>query len=77
MMTTLDLPEELVFQAKSAALLRKTTLRHLVICGLEREIRNPTAPMPSPLRGLLDLNAAPWGNTSADEYVADLREGWE
>ena len=77
MKTTLDLPEELVFQAKSAALLRKTTLRQLVIHGLEREIANPATPMPSPLQGLMDLNAAPWTDTAADAYVANLREGWE
>jgi hypothetical protein len=74
--TTIDLPEELVLQAKTAALLRKTTLRNLVLRGLEREIQHPSPAKETPLRALLSLEADLWTGTSADAYVETLRRDW-
>jgi len=76
MKTTIDMPEDLVLEAKTAALSRKTTLRSLVLRGLRREIQNPSLEPESPIRGLLDLDTDLWRNTSADRYVKSLRKDW-
>ena len=76
MKTTIDLPDDLALRAKTVALSRKTTLRNLVVRGLEREIRNPSPEPTSPIRGLLNLDARVWKDTSSDEYVETLREDW-
>ncbi|MFZ4597235.1 MAG: hypothetical protein ACOYNN_01190 [Terrimicrobiaceae bacterium] len=41
MKTTVDLPEELVYRAKIAAAQRKTTLKELVVLGLDYAISHP------------------------------------
>lgn len=41
MKTTLDLPDDLLIEAKTLAVRRKTTLRALVESALRREIRPP------------------------------------
>jgi hypothetical protein len=75
--TTIDLPEELVLQAKQAALLRRLTLRTLVLRGLQRELQNPSPEEVSPLRALLCLDSTVWAQTSPDSYVEQLRKDWE
>jgi hypothetical protein len=75
MKTTVDLPDLLVFRAKQAALSRKTTLRELIACGLEREIQSPSGERP-PWEALLGLDPEPWKKVDADTYVADLRKDW-
>jgi hypothetical protein len=47
MKTTLDLPDDLLIEAKSLAARRKTTLRAIVESALRREIR-PAAEMDNP-----------------------------
>ena len=47
MNTTLDLPDDLLIEAKSLAARRKTTLRAIVESALRREIR-PAAEMDNP-----------------------------
>lgn len=47
MKTTLDLPDDLLIEAKSLAVRRKTTLRAIVESALRREIR-PAAEMDNP-----------------------------
>ena len=47
MKTTLDLPDDLLIEAKSPAARRKTTLRALVESALRRELR-PVAEMENP-----------------------------
>jgi hypothetical protein len=76
MKTTVDLPEELVYQAKQVALSRKITLRTLVLRGLQQEILNPTPEVISPLRTLLSLNTTLWEQTNPDFYVEELRKDW-
>jgi hypothetical protein len=76
MKTTIDLPEELVFEAKRVALARKVTLKNLVERGLLHEIRNPSADPLTPLQSLRGLDASLWSETSADEYVEALRKDW-
>ncbi len=46
MRTTLDLPDELLKQAKIKAVERGTSLRHLVGAALERELNRPSEPKP-------------------------------
>ena len=49
MKTTLELPDELLAEAKAVALRRKTTLRSMFEHALRREIGSPTgAESPSP-----------------------------
>lgn len=47
MKTTLDLPDDLLMEAKTLAIRRKTTLKALVESALRREIR-PAAEMENP-----------------------------
>lgn len=44
MKTTVDLPDELLREAKKVAVDRDTSLRELVIRGLEHEIHTPPNP---------------------------------
>ena len=76
MKTTFDLPEELVLQAKKVALSRKTTLRSLVLRGLQRELQSPTPEFKSQIATLLAVDTAVWANVSPDSYVQTLRENW-
>ncbi len=76
MKTTIDLPEELVFEAKRTALARKTTLKNLVERGLLREIQSPSPAPLSPLQSLRALDSSVWSGTSADHYVTELRKNW-
>jgi hypothetical protein len=48
MKTTIDLPDSLLYQAKVAAARRRTTLKDLVVEGLERVIQSPTASVVAP-----------------------------
>jgi hypothetical protein len=47
MKTTLDLPDELLIEAKATAARRRITLRELVTRAVERELR----PVPAPQEG--------------------------
>lgn len=76
MKTTIDLPDELVREAKRAAIARGTTLRSLVLRGLQREIQTPSGDSVCPIRSLLDLDADVWRGIAADRYVETLRSGW-
>lgn len=76
MKTTFDLPDELVSRAKMVALSRKTTLRSLVLKGLQRELESPSPEPQNPLRALRDIGKEFWAETQADEYVRNLREDW-
>jgi hypothetical protein len=76
MKTTIDLPEELVFEAKRVALARRVTLKTLVEKGLLREIQNPSPDPVSPLQSLRALDSSIWSEIPADSYVRDLRKDW-
>lgn len=62
MKTTIDLPEDLLHRAKITAAQRKTTLRELVVRGLEyathHEIPDPVAPKAHVQKFLTALQAA-------------------
>jgi hypothetical protein len=75
--TTIELPENLILQAKRTALDRGITLRDLVESGLTREIRDPSPVRSSPLAQLQSLPADIWQGMSADAYVEKLRQDWE
>lgn len=53
MKTTVDLPDELVHQAKIVAARRKTTLKELVLQGLNYAINNPATDSESNLKNRL------------------------
>jgi hypothetical protein len=76
MKTTVDLPKELVLEAKKAALARNLTLKTLVERGLLREIQNPSPPSLTPLQALRELNPSVWSGITADAYVEELRKEW-
>jgi hypothetical protein len=76
MKTTIDFPEDLVMRAKTTAIARRTTLRSLVLRGLEREICDPSPEVENPLRALQQLDASIWKGTTADRYVENLRQDW-
>jgi hypothetical protein len=54
MKTTIDLPETLLHRAKVTAAQRRTTLKDLVVEGLERVIHSPATPGPELLPGTSD-----------------------
>ena len=76
MKTTIDLPDDLVAQAKRAALERRTTLRALVDRGLRREIGMPVKGQPHPLDGLASVDSRIWRGVESDAYVAEQRSEW-
>ena len=80
MRTTLDLPDELLKQAKIKAVERGTSLRDLVGAALERELKQPSEPKPTRKRvrfpifdskapGSLRLTNAEIAKLEADEDV--------
>jgi hypothetical protein len=81
MKTTLDLPDDLLIEAKIVAARRKTTLKAIVESALRREIR-PAAEMknPDPERfvvgpfGILRLKRRPGDQPVTDELIRALRD---
>jgi hypothetical protein len=57
MRTTLDLPEDLLRQAKIAAVKRRSTLRDLVASGLRRELAAADLPQARPGLPAIRLSA--------------------
>ena len=55
MMTTLDLPQEIVTEAEGVASARKTTLQALVVEGLRTVLRATTPPASASQQALLRL----------------------
>lgn len=55
MMTTLDLPQEIVTEAEEVASARKTTLQALVVEGLRTVLRASTPSVPASQQALLRL----------------------
>ena len=80
MKTTLDLPDDLLIEAKSLAARRKTTLRAIVESALRREMR-PAAEMDNPdpdkfevgTLGFLVLKRQP-GETISLEQIKAIEE---
>ncbi|MGJ3242376.1 MAG: hypothetical protein ACFE0O_05400 [Opitutales bacterium] len=76
MKTSIDLPEQLIRDAKRVALDRQVTFRSLVILGLETVIRGEQSSKEI-LDALADLDPSPWQGIDADAFVAEQRKGWE
>jgi hypothetical protein len=81
MKTTLDLPEDLLIEAKTVAAQRRTTLKAIVENALRRELRaTPAADNPDPERfeigplGLLVLKRRPGDAAMTLEEIDRLRE---
>ena len=78
MRTTIDIPDELAIAVKKAAVERRTTLRELVVRGLRTILSDPTtASVTSPVDALEGLGREVWRGVDADNYVKELRQGWE
>ena len=77
MKTTLDLPETLLRRAKRKALETNTTLKALVISGLQRELQSSAPIHPSPLEHLKATDRSIWRGVKADAYVRALRKSWK
>jgi hypothetical protein len=78
MRTTIDIPDELAIAAKKAAVERRTTLRELVVRGLRTILSDPTtASVTSPVDALEGLGREVWRGVDPDDYVKELRQGWE
>ena len=76
MKTTIELPDELALEAKQQALLRRTTLKELVISGLRRELNQGTPPGQHQLLRIAEVGKGDWDGTDADRYVESERESW-
>lgn len=76
MKTTIELADDLVAEAKRAALERRTTLRALVDRGLRRELGLPTGDQQHPLMGLVAVDGRLWQGLKGDAYVAEQRADW-
>jgi hypothetical protein len=81
MKTTLDLPDDLLIEAKTLAARRKTTLKALVESALRREIRPPAEmenPDPEKFEvgplGLLVLKRRPGAKAITSEDVRRMEE---
>jgi hypothetical protein len=78
MRTTIDIPDELAIAAKRAAVEGRTTLRELVVKGLRTILSDPTsATATSPVDALEGLGREVWCGVDPDDYVKELRQGWE
>lgn len=80
MKTTLELPDELLAEAKSVALRRRTTLKALFTRALERELRGGTD-VSTPKRFQVDASGWPvlrrgqsHGTVVTEEWIQGLRE---
>ena len=76
MKTTIELSDDLFFEAKRLALSRRTTLRALVESGLRRELAG-SGSSPHPLTAISALDPAVWEGVEADRFIADERAKWE
>ena len=77
MKTTIELPDDLILEAKRTALNRRTTLRALMLNGLRREIGFEVDETPHGLNALVAVGRNDWQNISADQHVDTERVGWE
>lgn len=81
MKTTLDLPDELLIEAKTAAAQRRTTLKAIVVKALTRELAPPPEPLSNPdpdkfetgPLGFLVLKRKP-GEVVTREQIRAIRE---
>ena len=75
MRTTIDVPDELLHRAKIVAAQRRTTLKHLMLVGLDYATRNPLpdaederkATVKRLLRGMQATNQAPMAPLTREE----------
>jgi hypothetical protein len=77
MKTTLDLPDTLLRRAKRKALETNTTLKALVISGLQRELQTAGPTHAGPLEYLKSTDRSIWRGVKADSYVREVRKGWK
>lgn len=77
MKTTIDLPDDLILEAKRTALNRRTTLRALMLNGLRREIGYKEEETPHRLNALVAVGRNDWKQIHADQHVDAERAGWE
>jgi hypothetical protein len=76
MKTTIELPDPLVKEAKRIALERGQTLKDVMICALESEVKRvKKSELLHWVKGIhKEFKDTGWKN--ADQYVAEQRNGW-
>jgi hypothetical protein len=81
MKTTLELPDELLCEAKAAAAMRRTTLKALFTRALERELHGSFQPPASQPRFVLDASGWPILQRQesthppvTDDFIRSLRD---
>jgi hypothetical protein len=73
MKTTIDLPDDLLIQAKTRAVRLRTTLKELVIAGLRRELASESEPAKRAITWVTVAGGLPKGVDAADrETLAEL-----
>ena len=78
MRTTIDIPDDLAIRAKKAAVDNRTTLRDMVLRGLQTVLAAPHESLHSnPLDQLEGLGKDIWKDVDPDAYVKEQRKGWE
>lgn len=77
MKTTIELPDELLLQAKRAAVDRRTTLKALVLSGLRHELALSEPRVSHPILEIASIRGSDWQSIDANNYVEQERNGWE
>jgi hypothetical protein len=77
MKTTIEVPDDLILEAKRAALNRKTTLRALMLSGLRRELSLSAPNTPHPLLDIAYVGGREWKNSNALDDLEKERNAWE
>ncbi|MCC5844321.1 MAG: hypothetical protein JJU05_08725 [Verrucomicrobia bacterium] len=77
MKTTIELPDDLLLEAKQAALHRRTTLRALMMSGLRRELGISASHSPHALLEIASVGEKDWQSIDADDYLNRERNAWE
>ena len=78
MMTSMQLPDSVVREAKKLALDKGCTFRDLVLTGLQRELREARRESVSTIVARLGegVRDSYWKEVGADRYVAEGRKDW-
>ncbi len=77
MKTTIEVPDDLLLEAKKTALNRRTTLRALVVSGLKRELSTLESQNPHALLEIASVGEKDWRQMDGVDYVNRERNAWE
>lgn len=77
MKTTIEVPDDLILEAKKTALNRKTTLRALMLSGLRRELAHSEPNARHALLDIASVGGRDWQKTDALDDLEKQRNAWE